>query len=256
MSDAGSWIRVLRASHDHLADLLRRLDADEIKAQSYASEWSIAQVASHLGSQAEIFLLFLNAGLQDTQVPGREQFSPIWDRWNALSPADQVSESVAANEAFVARMEQIPTIEQAAFALSMFGMDLDLAGLAALRLAEHAVHSWDIAVALDPTATLAGDAAELLIDRIDATASRVGKPVPGVGEVVFETTGPQRRFLLDITRDHLTLTPGTDRDAETLQLPAEALIRLVYGRLDPDHTPPALELSETLEHLRTVFPGL
>ena len=42
------------------------------------------------------------------------------------------------------------------------------------------------------------------------------------------------------------------------QPPAEAFLRLVYGRLDPDHTP-AVDLDAadvTLDELRRTFPGV
>jgi hypothetical protein len=38
-------------------------------------------------------------------------------------------------------------------------------------------------------------------------------------------------------------------------LPAEAFCRLVYGRLDPDHTPPFSGDAALLDALRSVFPG-
>jgi hypothetical protein len=45
--------------------------------------------------------------------------------------------------------------------------------------------------------------------------------------------------------------PGAD-----LRLPAEAFIRLVYGRLDSAHTPPVETASTDLDELRRLFPGL
>jgi hypothetical protein len=41
-------------------------------------------------------------------------------------------------------------------------------------------------------------------------------------------------------------------------LPAEALLRLVYGRLDPGHTPPVEVSGDAglLDRAREVFPGL
>ena len=48
----------LRASQERLAHLLTGLPDDQVKRQAYPSDWTIAQVASHLGSQAETFLLF------------------------------------------------------------------------------------------------------------------------------------------------------------------------------------------------------
>jgi hypothetical protein len=38
-------------------------------------------------------------------------------------------------------------------------------------------------------------------------------------------------------------------------LPAEAFVRLVYGRLDPDHTPPLTSRQVDLDRLRRAFPG-
>lgn len=42
-----------------------------------------------------------------------------------------------------------------------------------------------------------------------------------------------------------------------IRMPAEAVLRLVYGRLDPDHTPPVDSLSGTIDLgiLRATFPG-
>jgi hypothetical protein len=37
-------------------------------------------------------------------------------------------------------------------------------------------------------------------------------------------------------------------------MPSEAFVRLVYGRLDPDHTPVGVESPE-LDSLRRLFPG-
>jgi hypothetical protein len=48
-------------------------------------------------------------------------------------------------------------------------------------------------------------------------------------------------------------------DDPDLTLPAEALLRLVYGRLDPDHAPPDVgatgDQAALVERLRVIFPG-
>ncbi len=44
-------------------------------------------------------------------------------------------------------------------------------------------------------------------------------------------------------------------DEPDLELPADALIRLVAGRLDPDHTPAGIVGASHLDELRQVFPG-
>jgi hypothetical protein len=51
------------------------------------------------------------------------------------------------------------------------------------------------------------------------------------------------------------LTAGEPGQSPDLELPAEALSRLVYGRLDPDHTPAVTGDATLLAELRAVFPG-
>jgi hypothetical protein len=53
----------------------------------------------------------------------------------------------------------------------------------------------------------------------------------------------------------VSIAPAGRDGAADLELPAEALVRLVYGRLDPGHTPPFAGSPELLEELRRVFPG-
>ena len=38
-------------------------------------------------------------------------------------------------------------------------------------------------------------------------------------------------------------------------MPAEAFVRLVYGRLDEAHTPPVESAGVELDELRPIFPG-
>jgi uncharacterized protein (TIGR03083 family) len=259
VTDASTWIEALRTSHERLRGLLDGLDTDQLAGPSYATEWSIAQVASHLGSGAEIFDGALQAALRGEPAPGNESFAPIWDRWNALSPAEQAQQSVAFNESFVSHLERVPEGDRSDFAMSMFGMDLDLAKLASLRLGEHAVHTWDVAVALDPRATLSADAVELLVDVISSTASYTAKPTAGIGRVEVVTIEPERRFIVDVGPDVVTFEAVERHDGEpgvdAVVLPAESLIRLVYGRLDHDHTPSGITNAARLIQMRAVFPG-
>jgi hypothetical protein len=52
--------------------------------------------------------------------------------------------------------------------------------------------------------------------------------------------------------------PGdTDPDLPVLRLPVAAFVRLVYGRLDPDHTPASVVAEGVdLDDLRKAFPGV
>ena len=76
----------LRDLHDELAGLVPTLTEDQLSGQSGASEWSVAQVLSHLGSGSEISLASYQAALTGTPAPGVEFNQTIWDRWNAWVP--------------------------------------------------------------------------------------------------------------------------------------------------------------------------
>jgi uncharacterized protein (TIGR03083 family) len=152
-SDPSAWLSAYRTSQDILATAVAPLDVAQLEQPSYDSEWSIAQVLSHVGSQAEIFELLLSAGLSGGDPPGQDDFPPIWQRWNERSPQEQATDAIAVNEALLERFESLDGDERERFHLEAWGMDLDLAGLASLRAGEHAVHTWDVVVMLDPGAT-------------------------------------------------------------------------------------------------------
>ena len=255
----GPWISALRDSHDRLRASVEPLGPDQLTQRSYPSEWTIAQVLSHLGSQAEIFGRILGAGLAGQEPPGPEEFPPVWDRWNAKDPQAQATDALRADQATLERLESMDADERERLHLKLFGMDIDTTGFARLRLSEHAVHTWDVLVALDPAATLAPDAVALLIDMAGQVAGRSAQPDGQQRTVRVSTTDPKRQFILE-TGDEVSLT-AADGDATPepglaeLRLPAEALIRLVYGRLDEAHTPPAEATGVELGELRQIFRG-
>jgi uncharacterized protein (TIGR03083 family) len=249
------WIGALRHSHDRLQAVVEPLGRADLEQRSYASEWSIAQVLSHLGSGAEIFGLFLEAGLTGQEPPGRDAFVPVWNIWNAKGPQAQATDGLQADEASVERFESLDPGQKAGLRLHMFGMDMDLTGLVRMRLGEHAVHTWDVAVALDPSATVAPDAVVLLIDTVGQLAARAAKPDGKPRRIRVSTSDPERHFLLE-TGEGVTLTESDGEEGlPELRLPAEAFIRLVYGRLGPHHTPQVGADGVDLEELRQLFPG-
>ena len=251
----GPWIGALRHSHDRLEAIVEPLDLAQLEQPAYPSKWSIAQVLSHLGSQAEIFGMFLAAGLSGEQPPGREAFGPIWDAWNAKSPQAQATDALTADEATLELFESLDADQRARLHMHLFGTDLDVTGIARLRVGEHAVHTWDVAVALDPAATVAPDAVALLIDTLGQLVARAAKPDGVERRLRVTTTDPERTFILQ-TGESVTLTPADGEEGlPELRLPAEALIRLAYGRLDPAHTPPVQTSGVDLDDLRAMFPG-
>lgn len=256
-NDPAPFIEALRHSHDALRALAEPLTDDQLQQGSYCPGWSIAQVLSHLGSQAEIFGLWLDAGLSGQDPPAPDAFPPIWDAWNARGPREQADGSLQANEAFIQRLESLDPGQRERFHLELPWMDIDTAGLARMRLSEHAMHSWDIAVALDPAARVAPEAVDLIVDTLGPLAARSGKPDGSKLRLSVSASSPERHFTLE-SGETVTLAPsaaGEDAELPELRLPAEALVRLVYGRLDPGHTPPVETRGVDLDELRRMFPG-
>ncbi|MGB6771938.1 MAG: maleylpyruvate isomerase N-terminal domain-containing protein [Candidatus Dormiibacterota bacterium] len=255
-SDPSPWIAALRESHDQIVARATGLDAEALRHDSYDTGWDVAQVLSHLGSQAEMFGMLLSAGMSGQEPPGQDAFPPLWDAWNARTPEAQARDSVAANETLVERLEALDPEQVRSFHVSAFRRELDLAGLLQLRLSEHAIHAWDIEVSFSPGATVLRGAVELLVDYLPVMAARVGKPSQTARTLPVLTTEPERRFAL--VADGVRLEPWSERTANgALRIPAEAFLRLVYGRLDSAHTP-ALELDAPdvrLDDLRAIFPG-
>ncbi len=92
---ADKTIAALRTNHDNLVAFVRDLDADDLVRTSGASEWTVAQVFSHLGSGAEIGLATLRAALDGQDAPDGEFNQSVWARWNAKSHGRSAWSSVS-----------------------------------------------------------------------------------------------------------------------------------------------------------------
>jgi len=246
-------LTVLRSSAEHLSDVVEHLDADQLDASAYPSEWSIADVLSHLGSGAVILQRRLEDTLAGDETPS--EFSEgVWDEWNAKSSVVKRTDGLAADQALLARLGSLRDAERADLRFSMGPLSEDFAGFVGLRVNEHVLHTWDIEVPMDPEATLDPEASEYIIDRLELIARFTGKAADVDLHLSVRTADPRRDFALSVGPEAVTLNSSEPEPHPDLELPAEAFIRLVYGRLDPDHTP-ALEGHDHLVKLRRVFPG-
>ena len=74
-------------------------------------------------------------------------------------------------------------------------------------------------------------------------------------DVAVRTADPARDFAVRLSADSVELSTGGGEREPDVVLPAEAFCRLVYGRLDPDHTQAVAGDESLLDTLRAVFPG-
>jgi uncharacterized protein (TIGR03083 family) len=251
-------LAVLRSLHERFVAAFEELGEERVSLPSYDDEWSVAQVASHLGSGTEIFRHYLGAGLSGGPAPGGEINQPIWDAWNAKEPGEQVADAITEIGGFVDEVEALSDEERDSWALELFGMPMTLRSFLGMRVNEQTLHTWDITVALDPASTLAEEATPLVADNLGQIVRWAGKPSDRQLSVEVRTSAPERAYRLDLGPSGVTLSPSLDdTSAAELSLPAEALVRLVYGRLDPDHTPASVSSRGVdLDLVRSVFPGL
>lgn len=246
----------LHRSSDHLRDLVTPLDDATLEAQAYPTEWSIAQVLSHIGSGAVILQRRLDDGLAGRAFP--DDFAPgVWDAWNAKSARAMADDALISDAALVERLEGLSDGDLAGFRFRLGPREFDGHGMIGLRLNEHTFHTWDVEVALVPAATLAPGATALVIDNLEFAARFSARPTGSDRTVTVRTTDPERTFAIRLTPDAVTFTPGGGNGGgdPDLTLPAEAFARLVYGRLDRDHTPAFEGDADLLAELRRAYPG-
>ncbi|HEY3831638.1 MAG TPA: maleylpyruvate isomerase family mycothiol-dependent enzyme [Acidimicrobiia bacterium] len=244
----------LRSSVERLAALVRPLGAD-VRRHAYPTEWTIADVLSHLGSGAVIMTRNVDDAVAGQSAPDGFNQS-VWDEWNAKSPEDQASDSLSVDAVCVERLEALTPEQRGSIQVALGPMQLGFDQIVGMRLNEHLLHEWDIAVALDPSATLAADGTEQVVDNLELIGRFAAKPAGSPRTVTVATTAPSRTFTVTVDAAAASLSAGAEGTPD-ITLPAEAFIRLVYGRLDPDHTPSDVQGDRSaLDGLRAVFPGI
>ena len=257
---ADRTIAALRATQDDMAALVPGLTDEQLAGPSGASEWTLAQVLSHLGSGAEIALATLETALTAGTAPGPGFNEGVWDRWNAASPREQATNFLDHDARLVAAFEAL-TSEQRTTAqvdLGFLPAPLPLASYAGMRLNETAQHSWDVRVAFDPSAAIPADVAAVLAEHLAGGLSFlvgfIGKADALAGPAVVDIEGSGYGL---VVTDTVAVVTGPAEPTATFTGPLEAAIRLIGGRLGPASTPESVKVTGvvTLDDLRRVFPG-
>ncbi|MCU1397381.1 MAG: hypothetical protein JWN62_490 [Acidimicrobiales bacterium] len=245
-------LHALHASAERLRAIVESLDATQLTERAYPAEWTIADTLSHLGSGAVIMRSGLEAAVSGTPVADGFNQS-VWDEWNAKSPAEQAAGVIAADHAFLERASAL-TEDQIATVKFPFGpMSLGLPEALGMRLNEHAMHTWDVEVVLDPSAVLSEQAAGVVLAALPMIARFAAKDDGVARDLTIRTSDPTHEFALTTGDGSVSLTPGAG-DGPVVELPAESFARLVYGRLDVDHTPAGIDAA-TVASLRPIFSG-
>src|SRR4051794_2784558 len=196
----------LRASVARLRTIVEPLDELQLEQPAYPTEWKIADVLSHLGSGAVIMKRRVTDGLGGRPLP--DDFAQsVWDEWNAKSPRQQADEALPADEALVERFADVPERERAAFSTSFGPLTVGFDDLVGLRLNEHTLHTWDVEVAVDSSATLHPEQTAIVVDNLALLARYTAKPTGSVGTISIRATDPARDFVIQLTPDSVSFSP-------------------------------------------------
>src|SRR4051794_8750979 len=153
----------LRASSDRLRTLVEPLDDAALERSAYPSEWSIADVLSHIGSGAVIMQRRVQDALAGNDLP--DDFAPqVWDTWNAKSAREKADDALVADRALVDALAALTDAQLDGLEFKLGPLTMTPCEFFALRLNEHSLHTWDIEVVLHPDARVPTRAAELVVD--------------------------------------------------------------------------------------------
>ncbi len=251
-------IKALRANHAELEALVSAVSADQLNGPSGASEWTVAQVLSHLGSGAEITLNTIATAVPGA-TPGTEDNQTIWDRWDAASAEEQASWFLEHDERLLALLEGLTPEQRETLTVDM-GFLPEPASLSlalGMRLNEIAAHAWDARVGVDPAAGLDEESAELLAEHLAGDLGFLlgfsGKADQLSQRAVVAVDG----YALVIDESVKVVVGASEGETATFTGPLEAAIRLLSGRLKPEFTPAGVSVSGnvTMDELRKAFPG-
>jgi uncharacterized protein (TIGR03083 family) len=246
-------LQALRNSVQHLHEVASQLDPAQYTSPAYPSDWTTADTFSHLGSGAVIGQQSFENSLFDRDADPSFNTS-TWDEWNAKDPTDQITECLISDAAYLAALEASSEEQRETFRMNMGPHTFDFEGLVGLRLGEHVLHTWDIEVPFRPDATLTSEAASAVLDGIQFVASRAAKPTGDARAITIRTSDPVRDFTLILDEDSVEFVENPHDGDVDLEIPAEALVRLIYGRLDEAHAPASVS-GDVVDYLRTLYPG-
>jgi len=157
----------------------------------------VADVLSHIGSGAVIWLRQLEDTLAGQATP--EDFAPsVWAEWDAKAPHVKADDALVADEGLLERLERLSEDDRADLAVPMGPLRFSFGEAVAMRLNEHALHTWDVEVAFDDGAHLPADAAAVVVDNLGLIARFTGRPPAPGRRLSVRTTHPVRDFTLQL----------------------------------------------------------
>jgi len=241
---------ILKREAESFKSFLSGLPTEALDRPSACDRWTVADVLSHVGSQA--FALTITRGLagEVSPPPGR----PAVSEHNEDAFAESIAQRARANRE-----------QQGDGLLDWFRTNLDesvktfdrvgpdqwnilcywppgpepISTLLDMRIAELCMHAWDVRSKLEADYHLSEDSLGALMDTMPRAVRRAFRPEPELETPVryrFSITSPTGNdFDIVVTEGGTRWEPATGSAADvTFRCDGETCVLVMYGRLTPD----------------------
>ena len=238
-------IRLVGAESQKLLAYLRNLGSEQCTAQSACGEWQVVDVVAHLAQGAAAYNTWIQRALQGISdpPPGRgfntnqEEASrgiAARAKANSVDMGDKVLEGLQAEcEKLQTLVGDLPTQALALAAFHPTGV-VTVRGLVRFRLAEIALHSWDIKWELEASPGLSSECVWPLVEWLPywfgicfRSSDPLTHPLSFTSQLT-DTLAPSHRLVVYGDRFEIG---GTGPSDVTFQCSAETYVLLAMGRL-------------------------
>jgi uncharacterized protein (TIGR03083 family) len=230
-------LAALRQRSDELARLIAALSPAEWDGETNCPPWRIHDLAAHLVSSGEGFLMNIQRGLSGTVEPGPGR--PERQAQLAAAGPEDVSAALRQVTVDFERLYEGLSQEQLETVCFHRRGNRSVRWYAAHRLAEVAFHGWDLETSLGRRPVLDAATARLLLpmlleSNVPRTYAAGLSQARGSGERFLLCTedDPAATWLVTIDPDALHVARGEAPADVRVTAPAADLALLVYGRAD------------------------
>jgi uncharacterized protein (TIGR03083 family) len=263
--DLDTVVAAIRQELEVLDRYLAALQPQGWSGPTACTEWTVQKTVSHLGSGAQLNLGTLRTNLDGAEPIGDEARRGVWDHFDSLAPEPLHAEFRGRTREYLDYLANLPADKRGGRVQSFAG-ETSIAEFAQFRLFELSLHSWDIRVALDPTARLLPLSARTnfphALGMLNRRANKAAKAEMTGAAYRFEVFGPvTERFAIVVRDGNVEVADAPHENVlATVRLPAEAFIRLYTGRLPLERAEADGEVSiegdrAAALRLNTLFPG-
>lgn len=225
-------------------------------APTWCTGWTVREVVAHLAEGVERFGMQVRGGLAGDPVEftmaDREARRQVV---KALPDDELLSELKRRTGAFFDYLDTLPESELTRVCIPMAAGPAAPASVAVLRLQEPALHYWDILALEQTDATLDFESAALLADYVIGNAPRQTKP-DALADLnatySLDASGPGGGPVTITCADGKATVSRGGSAAADLTLTTEALVRLLWGRVDIERALASGQLRGNAEAARTL----